>query len=317
MRISRWLNRLALRIAPSPDRNVSTMLPAGAAEYLRYDNPRLQELRNRYHNHPATRHSLWSNDYLRRELRLEYFRSDNAYLYQQRYSSNASYALTTNYVMSHDDLGLLGRLRDDELFGNFLVNFDDDLFVSRDLLDSVLEIDFINRELNLRNLSNLRILDIGAGYGRLAHRLVQALPNIERVFCADAIPESTFISEFYLRFRGVEQKAKVIPLDEIEQALTNRPVDLVTNVHSFAECTCESISWWLDLIAAHQVRFLFIVANGEELGSTEADNTNIDYLPAVVQRGYHLKTKQAKYSDSPSVQKYGLYPTYYYLFERR
>lgn len=315
--MSHLLERLATSIRPStPDcSNGFVRLPSGAAEYLRHNNPRLRELKQRYKHHPATRHSLWSQRYLRRELRLDHFRGDNAYLYQKRFGSDAAYALTTEYALAHDEIGLLNKLEDDDLFGNCLVNFDDRFFVSRELLDSVLEINFLNRELNLQTRSEFTVLDIGAGYGRLAHRLVQALPNLERVLCTDAVAESTFISEFYLRFREVDRKAHVVQLDEVESVLANCTVDLATNIHSFGECTFASISWWLDLLEAHRVKFLFIVANGDGLGSTEAAKTNIDYLPAIIQRGYRLRIRQAKYCDSPSVQKYGLYPTYYYMFE--
>lgn len=296
--------------------NDAPVFRADAVEYLRQQNPRLAELKRRYSNHPATRHSLWSDAYLRRELRLDSFRDDNPYLFQKRFSSDAAYALTTHYALAHDELGLLSKLDDDDLFGNYLIDFDDQISVSRDLLDSVLEINFLNRELNILDMTPLTVLDIGAGYGRLAHRMVQALPRLEHMLCTDAVAESTFLSEFYLRYRNVEDKASVVPLDEIEKVLASSTVQLATNIHSFGECTLASIKWWLDLLEANSIKFLFIVANGEGLGSTEADKTNIDYMPAIVERGYQLKSRQPKYAGSPSVQKYGLYPTYYYLFER-
>lgn len=289
--------------------------PVGVNDYLRADNPRLHELKRRYRNHPAARHTLWSENYLRDELKLEFFRGDNAYLYQKRNSTEASYILTTYYALSIDELGLLKRLDDDDLFGNYLVGFDDTLLVSRDLLDSVIEINFLDQTLNLSNLSGVKVLDIGAGYGRLAYRLARGLPTLGRVFCTDAVAESTFISEYYLKFRGVDDKATVIPLDEIEHTLQQQHIDIVTNIHSFGECSLESITWWLDLIAKQKVKYLFIVANGEGLGSREHDDSNIDYLPAITARGYQLLVKQPKYHRTSSVQKYGAYPTYYYLFE--
>ena len=300
--------------ALTPSYNQS-QLPVGVNGDLRTDNPRLQELKRRYLSHPAARHSLWSEKYLRDELQLEYFRGDNAYLYQKRLSNEAAYILTTYYALSIDKLGLLQRLDDDDLFGNYLVKFDDTLLVSRDLLDSVIEINFLDQTLDLSNLSGVKVLDIGAGYGRLAYRLAQAFPTLEHIFCTDAVAESTFISEFYLKFRGVSDRAIVVPLDEIEQTLQQHSIDIVTNVHSFGECSLESITWWLDLIAKHRVKYLFIVANGEGLGSRELDDTNIDYMPAITARGYQLVVKQPKYHRTSSVQKYGAYPTYYYLFE--
>jgi SAM-dependent methyltransferase len=252
-----------------------------------------------------------------RELELAYFRGDNAYIYQNRYASDAAYALTTQYVMANDPLGLLASFTDDDLFGNYLVDVDGVLSVSRELLDSILEISFLESEISLSSLGRPTILDIGAGYGRLAHRLVQGVPNIKKVFCTDAVPESTFLSEFYLKFRGVNEKAVVVPLDDVGQKLRSEKVDVAINVHSFGECRFEAILWWLDLIAANKITYLFIVANGDGLGSTETDKTNVDYLPAILERGYRLVTREPKYYNSPMVQKHGLYPTYYFLFQRQ
>jgi putative sugar O-methyltransferase len=292
-------------------------LPEGACEYLRKDNPRIQELQRRYENHPASNHSLWSPHYLANELRLDEFRADNVYVHQGRAASDASYRLTAHYAQSVDKLGLLNTLGDDDLFGNHLVSFNGDLLVGRDLLDAVLEINFLNDNLGLAALDGSVILDIGAGYGRLAHRLVQALPKLETVLCTDAIPESTFLSEFYVKFRGCQSKVRVIPLDDIETTLENQPVNLAINIHSFGECTLSSIKWWLDLVSANRIKYLFIVPNGEALRSWEPDDTGIDYLPSLLDRGYKMVIKQPNYMGAPQLQKHGLYPCYYYLFERR
>lgn len=304
------------RMKPNSDLISELVLPERASDYLRRDNPRLQELQRRYEDHPASHHSLWSHRYLATELKLDQFRGDNVYVHQRRSASEASYTLTAYYVQSVDRLGLLHTLGDDDLFGNYLVSFNGGLLVSRELLDAVLEINFLNDRLGLADLNSPVILDIGAGYGRLAHRLVQAIPHLETVLCTDAIPESTFLSEFYLSFRGCETKAKVIPLDEIEGELCNQPVDLAINVHSFGECQLQSIKWWLDLVSANRIKYLFIVPNGVTLGSWEPDDTNIDYLPLLLDRGYKMRVKQPNYMGASSIQKHGLYPCYFYLFER-
>ena len=129
-----------------------------------------------------------------------------------------NYVLTTFYVKSIDKLGLLQQLEEDDYFGNF--NFlIDSKKISRDLLDSITEIYFLDKHLNVSSLSGLTILDIGAGYGRLAHRMVEAFPNIQTYLCTDAVAISTFISEYYLRFRKLENRAKVVPLDAIESTV--------------------------------------------------------------------------------------------------
>ncbi|MGH8487903.1 MAG: putative sugar O-methyltransferase [Gammaproteobacteria bacterium] len=304
------------RMKRNPGLVSEIVLPEGPSDYLREDNPRLQELQRRYVGHPASHHSLWSHRYLATELKLDQFRGDNVYVHQSRSASEVSYILTARYVQSVDKLGLLHTLGDDDLFGNYLVSVNGDLLVGRELLDAALEINFLNDTLGLAGLDSPIIIDIGAGYGRLAHRLVQAIPQLETVLCTDAIPESTFLSEFYLRFRGCESKAKVIPLDEVEGELGNESVDLAINVHSFGECPLRSIKWWLDVVSANRIKYFFIVPNGEALGSWEPDNTSIDYLPLLFDRGYKMVVKQPNYMGAPRVQKHGLYPCYYYLFER-
>ena len=46
--------------------------------------------------------------------------------------------------------------------------------------------------------------------------MLAGLPNIAEYLCTDAVPVSTFLSEYYLRFRGLQDRATVVPLDEIE-----------------------------------------------------------------------------------------------------
>ena len=83
------------------------------------------------------------------------------------------------------------KLVEDDYFGNITFDIDGKL-VSRDLLDSLVEIYFLDRHLGLASAApGLTVLDIGAGYGRLAHRILSALPSATRYLCSDAIAEST------------------------------------------------------------------------------------------------------------------------------
>ena len=191
----------------------------------------------------------------------------------------------------------------------------DNKVVSRDLLDSIIEIYFLEKHLNISSLRNLTVLDIGAGYGRLAHRMVSALPNIHTYFCTDAVAVSTFISEYYVRSRDLENKAKVIPLDEIEGTLANQSVDIALNIHSFSECRISAIEWWLSLLEKNRVKYLMIVPNILEHGSELLlTNDRQDFSGVVEKYGYKLVAKEPKYRD-PVVQEYAINPTYYYLFK--
>ena len=291
-----------------------TPLPLDAPDYLLPSNPRLIELQARYaiFDEAVTTPLDWTGDHVSPDDIL-YFRGDNAYLWQLRgvHMNVLAYALTTYYVKSIDNLGLMEKLEDDTYFGNCCFNIDNRL-VSRDLLDSIIEIYFLEKYLKLSSFKNLTVLDIGAGYGRLAHRIVNAFPNIEQCLCTDAFPVSTFISEYYLRFRNLEERAKVIPLDEIEEFLRNNTVDIALNIHSFPECKLSAIEWWLSVLSKYGVKYLMIVPNSDQLMT----NDGLDFSPILENYGYKRIAKDPKYED-PVLRMYGLYPAYYFLFEHR
>jgi putative sugar O-methyltransferase len=297
--------------------NQDLCLPEGAEQYLTVTNPRLQELRNRYSDFQAkvSIPMVWTDEYVQ-SLGLQSFRGDNCYVWQTRDPNCAeiNYCLTTYYAQSIDRLGVLEKNSEDGLFGvhTYSVN---SKRISRDLLDSTLELNFLEKHLGLSSIEGLKIIDIGAGYGRLAYRTAKTFPNVSRYFCTDAVPESTFLSEYHIKFRGVEDKVTVVPLDEIESELQQQKIDLAVNIHSFSECSLEAIEWWLSLLAANKVRNLFIVPNASDHGGEKlALNSGEDFSVVVEKYGYKLLIKAPKYED-PMIQKYGVSPTYYYLFQ--
>jgi SAM-dependent methyltransferase len=298
---------------------IQSPLPAGAADYLRPDHPELLDLRARYALLPQFRHTQWAPEVLRHELELAYFRGDNAYNWQVRGGvSEMQYLLTAYYVREVDHLGLFNRLTEDDLFGAHTFDFNGRQRISRDLLDSILQINFMDRTMGLSRIPNARVLDIGAGYGRLAWRLVEGMPNVARVWSADAIADSTFLCAYYLRFRKAGEKAVVVPADRAELTLHNERIDIVTNIQSFTECTTQSIRWWLDLLPAASAPYLMIVPNTpDQLLSMEPDGTRHDFLPLIEKYGYRLIAKELAYADAPSIQKFGVYGGLkYWMFQR-
>lgn len=302
------------------ERRDEALLPNGAAEYLRWDNSRLTELRARYKDvlPPSLASSRWTEDYTARTIDLKFFRSHNAYVFSDS-NWEFKFALTAYYARLIDDLHLFTVLSEDGLFGCPMLALDATLCVSRDLLDSIFELHFLERVLRISSRPELRILDIGAGYGRLAHSYAKAMPSSGVYLCTDVVPESTFLSEYYLRYRGVDSSARVVPFDVLERTLGETPIDLAINIHSFSECTLQAISWWVDLLRRHGVRYLMVVPNAQDHGGTklmtqESGGGSLDFLPLLESCGYELVEKQPKYS-APIVQKYGLSPTYHYLFE--
>ncbi|HET7365774.1 MAG TPA: putative sugar O-methyltransferase [Burkholderiales bacterium] len=296
----------------------ASRLPPGAASYLRPDHPRLVELKRRYasFDRRVTSPLVWIEGSLSAQ-ELRYFRGDNAYVWQLRGPNmdGGAYALATYYAKSIDAHGLLGKLVEDDYFGNFTFDICGTL-VSRDLLDSLVEIYFLDRHLGVASAAaGLTVLDIGAGYGRLAHRMLSALPSVRRYLCTDAIAESTFLSEYYLGFRKLDDRARVLALNEIEAALEAQSVDLALNIHSFSECTPSAIDWWIALLARHRVKHLMIVPNAQEHGGELLLTLDRKDMRSIIERhGYRQVARDPKYRDR-LVQKHAINPTCHFLFE--
>jgi hypothetical protein len=146
--------------------------------------------------------------------------------------------------------------------------------------------------------------------------MLTALPGIESFLCTDAIAASTFVSEYYLRFRNVA-KALVVPLDEIDRTLSEHLVELAINIHSFSECRTEAIEWWARMLSKHNVKHLMVVPNcGSGTGEGLLTYEGHDFLSVLERWGYQTVVKEPKFLD-PVVQKYGLHPTWYHLLELR
>lgn len=290
-------------------------VPSGAPST---SDPRLADLRKRYEGHPATAHTVWARQHLETELgTLGRFREDNGYVWQTRVSNPIQYLLAAYYAKDHDPLGLYPRLEEDGAFGAHTFQHDGRA-LSRDMLDSIMEISFLEEQIGLSRIPDLSVLDIGAGYGRLAYRMTEALPNLARYLCADAVAESTYVSAFYAAYRGIDDTVDVVPLDEIEDVVSTTRIDVAVNIHSFSECPLAAIEFWLDLVRRARVPWLFIVPNtGGELVSSEADQSRAPFLASITSRGYELVTSRDKYHLSSATQRYGLFPGTYFLFRRR
>ena len=298
-------------------------LPPGAQEALRADHPRLAELTLRYRElaSPMARDPVWT-EALVATADLRQFRGDNPYVWQLRGRNLNELGYAVSYYCARriaevERLGLLDRLEEDESFGvhTFVI---DGRKVSRDLLDSALELAFMERHLRISQGPLQRILDIGAGYGRLAHRAVTAFPGTVHWLCTDAIPTSTFLCEYYLGFRGVAghagSPARVVPLHELESAIRPGEIDIAVNIHSFSECAPAAIDAWLAFLAGKRVRHLMIVPNAiAPDGVTMLTNAGQEFTSLVHRHGYELVASEPKYPD-PVVQEYGISPAAHLLF---
>jgi len=288
---------------------------------LTRDNLRLQMLRDMYDNceSPVLAHSQWRREFAER-LPLGCFRGESSYMWQIADGNVPIHYVATYYYLKNafsDDL--LTACVEDHAFGVQGIDIGSD-FVTRDRLDSVCEIGFLRGVFGLRKSSELTVLDIGSGYGRLAWRLSQCYPKAN-IICADAIAESSFLCEFYLDYRQASRRVRMVPLPHLRSELSKSSVDLAVAVNSLTECTATAVEWWLDLLCESNVPYLFIVPHaafkeGMHISTCEVKGSERkDIIPLLESRGFRRRIFCPKYAE-PAMQKYGVSPTYYHLFER-
>ena len=286
----------------------SVPLPPGADERLRADHPRLLELRAAYDalDLPVRVPSRWNPDHVDDFLDLRWFRGETLITWHYRELPRISalkFFVMLRYVADRDEHGLLGRLDEDGMFGCWTFDYPGYQRVSRDLLESVNELHYLDRELGLSGRDRFSVLDIGAGYGRLAHRMTAAFDNLDDYCCVDAIAESTFLSEYYLDFRGAAPPARVVPLHEVQERLEPGTFDVAVNIHSFSECTLGAIAWWVETLARLRVPEVVIVPNEpDELLSLEQDGSRRDFKAVLLDAGYEHAGSEPVYAD-PAVRE--------------
>lgn len=279
-------------------------------------NPRLLELQKRYNACDTTvvDPSVWTNE-LTSKTDLAQFRGQSPILWQLKGENNnpLSYVTTYYYDRSIDQFGMLDEMTENGSFGAVTTQVDNRL-VSRDLLDSFQELHFLQKHLDILGRPELNVLDIGAGYGRLAHRMTEVRKGPLNYYCTDAVAFSTFLCDFYLNHLEVTDRARVLPLDELDGF--DQRIDLAVNINSFPECTLGAIGWWLDYIAQKSVPYLFLVPNANTtVGKVIRTVRGEEFRPLIEERGYRLVASEPKFGE-PMLQEYGVSPTQFYLFEK-
>ncbi len=300
----------------------SIPLPDGAEEALTAENPRLVELREAYASSdlPVLAASRWDRTRVDGFLDLRWFRGETLFYWHYRELPRITalkYFVFAQYVRGRDDLGLLDRLEEDGLFGCWTFEYPGHGRYSRDLLESVSELLFLERELGLSTRKELSVLDIGAGYGRLAHRTAAAHPGLADYCCVDAIAESTFLSEYYLGYRGCAPPARAVPLHEFEQSTEAGGFDLAINIHSWPEIPFAAVEWWVGQLQRLRVPNLFVVPNEPTaLRSLEQDGSRRDLVPLLEAAGYDL-VRSEPMIDEPAVRELLQLDDHYWLFAAR
>ncbi|GLU48701.1 putative sugar O-methyltransferase [Nocardiopsis ansamitocini] len=121
--------------------------------------------------------------------------------------------------------------------------------VCMDYLQAVLELDFIAGRVRM---DGLRVLEIGAGYGRTCHTIMSN-HDIADYTIVD-LDNSLALARAYLRSvldDGQYEKIVFVPVDTVEEALSHTRFDLCLNIDSFAEMDASTVRNYLALVDAH------------------------------------------------------------------
>ena len=179
------------------------------------------------------------------------FCADRIYV-EQLSPSQEEFEAVAEYV-AHNLMDSEGKTRD-AAYGGIIRNTKALGEVTRMWLDANIEIDFLTRHMPC--WENARVLEIGAGYGRLA---VMLEFFVKEYYCIDAVPISTELCKMYCAAHG--NQVQVLELSDLAEMDESSAINLAINIHSFNECNLVQIARWLDILWEMRVPWLFTVSH--------------------------------------------------------
>jgi putative sugar O-methyltransferase len=231
--------------------------------------------------------TVWkvNDNYIKSSFIADKFRTDNAYVWQVRMGDNIkSYLDYYDKLRRIDKDFLFNKTLENGSYGCITWNINDTL-ISRDLLDSIIEIYYMKR--HFEDLNTLNLLEIGAGYGRLCKRYTDCFPD-SHFYITDGIPYSTYLSDIYLQNYNYQDKN--IKLFNLEEKLKTTKIDVAINIHSFPEQNIKDVEWWISLISKYKIKYLFFVPNNPNSNPKCIDtNSGDSILDLLTKYNYTLK----------------------------
>ena len=300
--MQRALRKFDYEIVPV-ENSMFLRLPGAGSRGVTEPPERLRELRASYEafDCPASIPSYWTRERIDRLVDIDNFRGHTMYVWQyldRPKVTDLKFFTYLTYIEQLKEYPRLSVIEESGVFGAPVFEFPGRPPVSRDSLDSVNEIAFLHRELGILDSPQLRVLDIGAGYGRLAHRMNQVVDGLSDYLCVDAIPESTFLCERYLSHQGDLPPARVVALPDTAEAVTSAAFDLALNIHSFSEMSHAAASYWIQLVAAAEITHFLIIPNKPtDILSLERDGRRLDLVPVLERHGYRLTSCEPVIAD--------------------
>jgi len=210
----------------------------------------------------------------------------------------AYYARAYRETLANDRLGLLPEFAEDAALGIMRFRLAGGEVVSQDQVISAFDLGLLAGWVGFGRGDAPLLIDVGAGYGRLTHRFLQAFPSAHAM-ALDAVPGTSALAEFYLGFRGCAGRVVVGGPRRLLEPLPAGAPRVAVNIHSWSEAPLASIEGWLDLLDGAGVEWLLLVTHDRSAVTLEADGSHLPMLPAIAAAGWALLEDRPRFLAQP------------------
>ncbi|MBU79556.1 MAG: hypothetical protein CMD29_05485 [Flavobacteriales bacterium] len=148
----------------------------------------------------------------------------------------------------------LKKLKSNNLFGKLTYNFNNDVQLSLGEFINGITLYQLNKEvflkdLNFNNISSIKILEIGPGYGEFANLFIQLYKSKKIKYDLIDLNENLIYSKKYLsKLYNNDPKVKINYFSTESILKTSDHYDLIVNTYSFQEMLIEVIDEYFELI---------------------------------------------------------------------
>jgi len=197
-----------------------------------------------------------------------------------------------------DGFQLFDLFVDDGAFGVLRFRLPDGEVVTWDQIISARDLSLLCQWVGLTPADTPLLVDIGAGYGRLVHRFLQAFPS-SYALALDSVPGTSAMAELYLATRGCAGRVEIDGPRRLLAPLPPGRPRIATNIHSWSEAPLISIEAWLEALATAQIDWLLLATHDESAVTLELDGPHQPMLPAFLAGGWTLVHDQPRFPSIP------------------
>lgn len=256
---------------------------------------------------PSEVHSLWDPEFVAAGVSEANFRAHGPYLWQSGVTVESLREAMA--AMASSAREVIPLMEEDGAFGAVVHEIDGQQ-VSRDVLDSAMELTHFQA---MTNTPAPAVLDIGSGYGRLAHRASEIWPE-STWLCADGVHKSNEICRYYLSDYRKTENHRIVEATQLPSMQLGQ-IDLAVAVHSLPEMPARWATWWLDVLRQVSCPVLVVITDMDKgLSTWESDWSKRDLLKMIREYGYVSIDVRPKYLMPTGVDGL-LYPDMYHTFK--